>query len=603
MNPRKKRMGSPALLSLVAALAVTAGAFAAPSVREIVNELNATGRDLQGEGCLKHADQYMKLLNDEAIEPADRAYVLQECLYYLRRVLWREGLDLVSPKAREVFALYRGDLVGANPEAERSLVTAYATFLGQEVARDHARLGEALAVIDAHEKAFNADPEDPRADLTRGSLCRAAEDRERAVEFVEKYVAAAADPDGYAYRVLAWAYEGMNQPDKALSVAVASTKRWGSAPNVAVNNARVMTRFYKSGDIDETQVLDALPVFAHDGAATGAILIALADGKLQSGDMDSALAYGKLACAVAPIEDIAPAVETVGRYIATLEMDPGQANRFREYQAYGAAGADGKTGTEDDRRNPLAEVGPPLPDDVVAAIEARLTTMTPRADCVYPPLGRLVPRADSIYALLRDRGCVCLTLGRPRDALRLFRSAWDAATVQWLEEANGLVPRALKALDGNLVRANAYMAFQKFGPAGPDGRTGTGDDLTDRMANENLPPLPPDVLKALETITADEGGDAAAYQLRGFGYLALGEYEKAFDQLRVAYVMVEPGRNRVTIMENIAAAIKAFDGNAVRAKQYLLFQTNGAAGSDKKPGTADDLEDPFPAILRDIKAK
>ena len=41
--------------------------------------------------------------------------------------------------------------------------------------------------------------------------------------------------------------------------------------------------------------------------------------------------------------------------------------------------------------------------------------------------------------------------------------------------------------------------------------------------------------------------------------------------------------------EGIAAAIKAFDGTALRAKRYLLFQKHGAAGPDGQAGTGDDI--------------
>ena len=55
--------------------------------------------------------------------------------------------------------------------------------------------------------------------------------------------------------------------------------------------------------------------------------------------------------------------------------------------------------------------------------------------------------------------------------------------VKSLQQAIMDVAMAIRAVDGHVLRANRYVLYQKHGAAGPDGRTGTDDDLTDPLAD------------------------------------------------------------------------------------------------------------------------
>jgi len=576
-------------LLLMVVFAAQPFSFGAPGIEEVVQELNAKGENLEGDACIRHADQYVKLIKDDGIKPADKAYVLRECMRYLGRVFNARRLDQCLPKAREVFALYRGDIVGADPAAEGGMVQSYASFLGFEVARDHAQLAEGLAFIDAHEKFFNADLANPRADLSRAGFLRAAEDREGALEYTEKYLAVAENPDPYAYSIITWACRGSNRPDKLLLSVTATMKQTGNLSDVAVRNAQALAQVWNSGEVDEAKALELLPLFAHEAEATAILLAAAANRKLQTGDMESALAYGRLRYAVAPLDEAPAAMEFVARCLTGLDMSADRADSYWEYQKHGPAGPDGKAGTGDDQKDVLADIGNPLPAEIVSALETRLKAM--------------LPTGPTVYETLRSRGVVCLALGRSRDALRSFKSAYDAASIAQVNEGSALVPRSLKALDGTVVRANAYLSFQQSGPPGPDRKVGTADDLADPLAGEDLPPLDPEVRGALEKIVRKGGQNAAASCQAGSACLALGEYENGLNRFRAAYVMSEPGEAQARAVEGMAAAIKAFDGNVLRANRYLLFQKHGSKGPDGKAGTDDDMENPFPAILREIKGR
>ena len=41
---------------------------------------------------------------------------------------------------------------------------------------------------------------------------------------------------------------------------------------------------------------------------------------------------------------------------------------------------------------------------------------------------------------------------------------------------------ALMAMDGHMARANQYLLYQHYGPAGPDGLVGTADDVGNVIA-------------------------------------------------------------------------------------------------------------------------
>lgn len=153
----------------------------------------------------------------------------------------------------------------------------------------------------------------------------------------------------------------------------------------------------------------------------------------------------------------------------------------------------------------------------------------------------------------------------------------------------------LKAREGNLVLANTFIQFQNLGPAGTDGKKGTGDDLTSPLpvpvktkANEKIPEI---LAEAISEIPPRESN-----QHRQRGFLALyGEAPlSALKEFRAAYRECEVHQAKVkAAVDDIGVAVAALEGHSTEAQPVFVYQQHGPAGPDGKIGTADDLKDPL----------
>lgn len=296
---------------------------------------------------------------------------------------------------------------------------------------------------------------------------------------------------------------------------------------------------------------------------------------LLEGKKEEALAEAKRYFLFCGIQDIGRAVDLVGR---TLKAADGDINRrvkaFLDFQRFGPAGKDNKTGTKDDLQNPLAKsvVKRPGEYELLDALTAGL------------------PVTDH-----RGRGYAHLLEGNAAEALTEFRSAYAVAGRAKLTEAIYDVGTAIKALDGHTLRANRYLLFQKHGPVGKDGKPGTPDDLADPLKGIAFK-LRPERQQSLEAEIKKCGQDYSGLRRKAHLLLSLGRAEEGLAVMREAYAICEIDADSLkTAIMDVAAAIKAVDGHVFRANQYLLYQKHGAQGKDGVKGTEDDLADPLAA--------
>ena len=153
--------------------------------------------------------------------------------------------------------------------------------------------------------------------------------------------------------------------------------------------------------------------------------------------------------------------------IRNMDGNVARANRFIEYQIYGPDGKDGRPRTSDDVKDPLDEFKYPS----------------------YPERERVLKETlrdagDSAWAS-RDRARVLIYTGRPDEAVRYYvdafrRSPCKDRDVRWL--ASEMVWSGLRSVRGHASGIEDVLAFVAYGPAGPDGRPGTQDDLKDPFA-------------------------------------------------------------------------------------------------------------------------
>jgi len=71
-----------------------------------------------------------------------------------------------------------------------------------------------------------------------------------------------------------------------------------------------------------------------------------------------------------------------------------------------------------------------------------------------------------------------------KDSLAAYKKAYELSPIdnsEFMERALEGIHRSLRCIDGDLVRANKFVKYQKYGSAGVDGKVGTDDDLTNPL--------------------------------------------------------------------------------------------------------------------------
>jgi tetratricopeptide (TPR) repeat protein len=161
----------------------------------------------------------------------------------------------------------------------------------------------------------------------------------------------------------------------------------------------------------------------------------------------------------------ADAIRLAADILRAMDKNLGRANALINYHRYGPAGEDQKPGTDDDLKDPLAGVQyPSYPDREKAFAEARKQA------------------GDDVRAM-RYRAFTWLYCARPKEALRCFMDAFArAATDEIVLTANDMILIGARAARGHAVGLEAFYQFVNYGPAGPDGKRGTEDDLADPFA-------------------------------------------------------------------------------------------------------------------------
>jgi tetratricopeptide (TPR) repeat protein len=156
------------------------------------------------------------------------------------------------------------------------------------------------------------------------------------------------------------------------------------------------------------------------------------------------------------------------------------------------------------------------------------------------------------------------------------------------DQAANLAADILSAQDKNVDRANQLVAFEQSGAAG--GHINPLDAV-------GYPALP-ERERAFATFRQQAGDDATAARFRAFTFLfsgkprdALAQFADAFRRNENIYDQRNAGVELVTI------GLRAAQGNRVGLDQAMRFVIYGPNGPDGKPGTADDLADPFTALL------
>jgi len=202
---------------------------------------------------------------------------------------------------------------------------------------------------------------------------------------------------------------------------------------------------------------------------------------------------------------------------------------------------------------------------------------------------------ERIHILLTE---LLVTVGRYDEALSEARLLFElAANETSLKLTAGTVAQCFKAADGNLVRANAFFAFQQHGKAGPDQKLGTNDDIRNPLMDVPYP-----------SGTTSSGDHEAVFKgvpknwngrlTRSLIYRLLGQPDKALEELRIAYALCPVKQDALQkVTDQIVDLLIQISGDPEIGQRYVEYQKYGDFGKDGKKDTDDDLTDPMAAYL------
>ncbi len=180
------------------------------------------------------------------------------------------------------------------------------------------------------------------------------------------------------------------------------------------------------------------------------------------------------------------------------------------------------------------------------------------------------------------------------EALGAARILYDAAgDEQAVKTAAQAVAQAFLACDGNLARANEFLAFQSYGPAGPDGKPNTADDVAvNHLAGVKYPPFDAAANKEFQAALDAQPKGSEGHRAKGFLYVYWGKPKEGAGQfllaLKTASLAQLPAAAQELVLVGMKAHTASFRG-LDRVFEYLTYGPKGKSGNDAIP-------DPFAGL-------
>jgi len=159
-----------------------------------------------------------------------------------------------------------------------------------------------------------------------------------------------------------------------------------------------------------------------------------------------------------------------------------------------------------------------------------------------------------------------------------------------------LVAEALMARDGHLVGANAFRRYQVYGPAGPDRKAGTPDDIANPLAGAAFK-ADAATDRLLKAAVDGQPDSAKGHRARGWIYLLWCKPKEALKAFRQAFALCSLDATEMTrAAQDIALGLKALEGTPAGMAAFAQYQRYGPNGPDGRKGTRDDLKDPLAGL-------
>ncbi|MCX5670205.1 MAG: tetratricopeptide repeat protein [Planctomycetota bacterium] len=111
-------------------------------------------------------------------------------------------------------------------------------------------------------------------------------------------------------------------------------------------------------------------------------------------------------------------------------------------------------------------------------------------------------------------------------------------------------------------------------------------------------PACPEREKAFEEARRRAGDDAKSMRFRAFTYIYTGKPKEALRCFMEAFARAGGDEFQAMGQDMVLIGARAVRGNPAGLEAFFQFVNYGPAGPDGKPGTADDLADPFAPLLK-----
>ena len=177
------------------------------------------------------------------------------------------------------------------------------------------------------------------------------------------------------------------------------------------------------------------------------------------------------------------------------------------------------------------------------------------------------------------------------DTLGAARILFDAAgDEQQIRNAAQVVAQAFRTADGKLDRANAFLAFQQFGPAGADRKPNTPDDIkANPLAAARYPAADANADKLFTAAVAALPGNYDGYRAKAFLYLYWGKPTDAAKHFLLAFKACQDKQVPAAANELILIGLKAHTASFFGLDKYFEFISYGPKGKSGK----ENIPDPF----------
>ncbi len=178
------------------------------------------------------------------------------------------------------------------------------------------------------------------------------------------------------------------------------------------------------------------------------------------------------------------------------------------------------------------------------------------------------------------------------ECLGSARTLYDAAgSERNIRAAAHVVARGFRSVDGNLARANVFLAYQRFGPLGKDGKPNTPDDQkVNHLPAVRYPASTPARNQRFTAAVNAQPKTYRGYRTRAYLYVYWGKPKEAAQQFRLAFQISADSLVPQAAHELVLVGLKAYRASFAGLDRVFEYISYGPKGKDGKQNILDPFQ-------------